>query len=127
VFLHLFFLLSIRNSPKNSMLKDAFFFLPRSGQKGPFCPFWYREASFYPILTLIGYIFQKLPVVFKKVEVEVGQLHFEVFSTSSRYSGLYGLSSIRTILFQGKQTNCDNFLKVSYLSLHQPFQVLKNN
>ena len=43
---------------------------------------WATAASFYPILTLKGYIFQKLPEGLKKVEVEVGQLHFVCFQVS---------------------------------------------
>ena len=38
--------------------------------------------SFYPILTLIPWIFQKLLKVFKKIKFEVAQLHFVCFPSA---------------------------------------------
>ena len=80
LFSYSFFILNHKYIAGNTFilcLKDEFKFFPERG-KGSFPPFWHREASFYPILTLIPYIFRGLLKVFEKVKKKLLQLLFEV-------------------------------------------------
>ena len=72
-----------------------------------FFSFFCTRMSFYPIFALVPYFFSILLVFCKKVEIEVAQLHFEVFQKLRPIAHL-----LRRILMGNRQNEVGKLQKI---------------